>query len=926
MKKRIGSLLLTAIIITSIMPLEAFAADAGEIDKKNCQYVLIDNGDATEQLFGKSITNTSDFVRSESEEDESSYDAASNGVCGESLFWNLENGILTISGKGGAFDFTNASDAPWHYRVSEITSFVVETGVTIIPSGACYRCTNLTDVSIANSVTAIGEDAFWGCTSLESVSIPDSVNVLGMYAFFGCENLMTVMLGIGVNGLGYTVFGNTPSLTRINVASQNTYICSADGVVYNKDMSRLLYRPEANGESLIVPASVLGIAEGACKYSFTESAPQILLKEIRFEGDAPGFGTDCFEGITADAYYPENNDTWTASVMSNCSGNLKWIPYEAENFKIDIAKCDITISFNSAQWTGSPIRPEVMVKDNGTVLKEYTHYELEYADNRNVGTASVTVVGKRLYAGRTIKYFTITKADQMLELSIDFSIMEVGDRTQLHSISTRGAAYLTCVSDNPDVASIDRNRYITALSPGIAVITVTSDGNEYYNEVSSAITITVKEKETGPYDISECNIKMLTGSMTYTGYNREAVFSIYRRSTSLVKNRDYIVEYRDCVNAGTATAVITGIGDYTGSISYNYVILKAGQSVTAEISSPNILLGESAQIMANGIGDLSYITDDADIAVIDENGLVTGVGIGTVYIYVEASGDENHNASECAVVMEVSVPEVQGLVSIADCYCVLDTLIYTYDGTPKKPSAKVFYNDETLDEGSDYSILYTKNINAGYATAYIVGMNNYTGSSEPLTYTIERADQIIRIDNSSPIIIKVGESAAIISSGIGNIIFHTATANEVLEIGRETGIVTGLNPGSVEVYVSAGGDANYNPGFVTISVQVIADEEHPDPDIDNIYVLPQALSVLSEEAFAGNTQLQAVYAPEGAELTEICSGAFRNCLNLIEIELPGSVYSIASDAFEGCNNLFMIVSNDYCENYAENHMIPYIRK
>lgn len=888
MKKRIVSLLLAVFMFIAFVPLQADSAKG-----------LAEGG---------------------------SDDAAAGDACGENLFWSLENGVLTIRGSGGAFSFTTAAGAPWHDRVSEITGFVVEQGVTIVPAEACFGCTNLSSISIANSVTAIGTDAFGRCTSLRSVSIPDSVNVLGMYAFFGCENLTTATLGIGVNGLGYTVFGNTPSLTQINVASRNTYITSINGVVYNKDKSRLLYRPEANGESLTVPASVLGIAEGTCMYSFSGTASQSLLKEIRFEGDAPGFGTNCFKGITANAYYPENNDTWTAAKRESCSGNLTWIPYEAESVKINIAACDISLSFESAQWTGSPIRPTVTVTDKGAVLKEYTHYEMEYADNLKVGTASVTVTGKGFYTGSVTKTFTIAKADQTLELSMSFTDMEIGDRTQLRAFGTRGAAYLTYVSDKPEVASIDSNSYVTALSVGTAVITVTSAGNENYNEVSETITITVKEKEPGPYDINTCNIRMATGNMSYTGYNRKAVFTIYRKSKLLVENRDYIIECQNCVDVGTATAVIIGKGDFFGSVSYTYQILKAGQNISASISPKSILLGETAQITAEGIGAFSYTSNDTDIAVVDENGVVTGVGVGTVYIDTVAAGDKNHNAAGLSLALEVSAPVVPGLISIADCDCSLNTLLYTYDGTAKKPTATVIYEDKTLEEGKDYRILYDKNVNAGYAKAVIVGSNDYTGSSEPLTYTIERADQVVRIDQSSPLIIKVGESATITASAIGKLNFHTATANNVLNIGWESGIVTGLNPGSVEVYVSAGGGGNYNPGISTISVQVVSNDEPVQPvEADNIYVLPRELSVIGEEAFAGNIQLQGVHAAEGSDLSEIRGGAFRNCVNLIEVELPESVYSIASDAFEGCSNLFLIVSNDYCAEFAEAHGIPYIR-
>ncbi|MCD8314559.1 MAG: leucine-rich repeat domain-containing protein, partial [Firmicutes bacterium] len=39
------------------------------------------------------------------------------------------------------------------------------------------------------------------------------------------------------------------------------------------------------------------------------------LTEITFKGDAPSIGDYAFYGVTATAYYPASNDTWTESVM-----------------------------------------------------------------------------------------------------------------------------------------------------------------------------------------------------------------------------------------------------------------------------------------------------------------------------------------------------------------------------------------------------------------------------------------------------------------------------------------------------------------------------------------------------------------------------------------------------------------------------------
>ena len=48
----------------------------------------------------------------------------------------------------------------------------------------------------------------------------------------------------------------------------------------------------------------------------------------------------------------------------------------------------------------------------GQTLTENTSYTLTYADNKNAGTASVTIAGINSLHGQIVKNFTIQKADQ----------------------------------------------------------------------------------------------------------------------------------------------------------------------------------------------------------------------------------------------------------------------------------------------------------------------------------------------------------------------------------------------------------------------------------------------------------------------------------------------------------------------------------
>ena len=88
------------------------------------------------------------------------------------LYWELNNGVLTISGNGGSTDWYSR---PWKSSKDEIKKVIIQNGVRTIGKWAFYECSNLSTVTIPQSVTSIGEYAFTGCPNLKSIVIPNSV-------------------------------------------------------------------------------------------------------------------------------------------------------------------------------------------------------------------------------------------------------------------------------------------------------------------------------------------------------------------------------------------------------------------------------------------------------------------------------------------------------------------------------------------------------------------------------------------------------------------------------------------------------------------------------------------------------------------------------------------------------------------------------
>ena len=219
MKKRIFSFVLAVLMIASLLPATALAAD------------IVDSGTC--------------------------------GAKGSNLTWTLDSeGVLTISGSGDMHGY-GPSDAPWHGRVK---SAVIAEGVTSISWYAFYNCRSLTSVTIPNSVTSIGEYAFYDCTSLTSVTIPDSVTSICEYAFQGCTSLTSVTIPDSVTRIGSYAFRDCASLTGIWVAEGNSHYSSdVSGVLFNKDKTTLVQCPGAFA-AYTIPNSVTIIGDSAFFY------------------------------------------------------------------------------------------------------------------------------------------------------------------------------------------------------------------------------------------------------------------------------------------------------------------------------------------------------------------------------------------------------------------------------------------------------------------------------------------------------------------------------------------------------------------------------------------------------------------------------------------------------------------------------------
>lgn len=271
-------------------------------------------------------------------------------------------------------------------------------------------------------------------------------------------------------------------------------------------------------------------------------------------------GTALLEGTDYTVAYADNKNAGTATVTVTGTGNYTGtISRSFVIHAVDINTCTVTLSRTSYTFSGGYKKPGVTVKTaRGTVLVEGKNYTVAYSDNRNAGTAKVTVTGINNYCGVKTVEFTIAPKDiETCTAALNTSKMISVNGLTVPSVTVKTAAGTTLVNGtNYTVEYSVENGVVTAV--------VTGMGN-----YQGSLTLTGQ----APTDLNTCTAKLNFTLATYSGTaKRPGVTVTAEDGTVLKKGTDYTVEYQNNVEIGKATVVITGIGNYTGTMSKTFRI------------------------------------------------------------------------------------------------------------------------------------------------------------------------------------------------------------------------------------------------------------------------------------------------------------------------------------------------------------------
>ncbi len=121
-----------------------------------------------------------------------------------------------------------------------------------------------TSYAIPGSVTSIGKMAFDCSINLRSITIPSRVATIGDEAFGGCMDLKSITIPASVTSIGARVFDLCEALSAIQVHTSNAKYASQDGVLFDKAKTKLIQYPVGNTRTAYtIPSSVTVIEASA---------------------------------------------------------------------------------------------------------------------------------------------------------------------------------------------------------------------------------------------------------------------------------------------------------------------------------------------------------------------------------------------------------------------------------------------------------------------------------------------------------------------------------------------------------------------------------------------------------------------------------------------------------------------------------------
>nr|MCR4961574.1 chitobiase/beta-hexosaminidase C-terminal domain-containing protein [Lachnospiraceae bacterium] len=484
-------------------------------------------------------------------------------------------------------------------------------------------------------------------------------------------------------------------------------------------------------------------------------------------------------------------------------------------------------------YTGANITCDFRVYSNKTLLKNGTDYTVKYKNNKNPGTATITVTGKGDYTGSITRSFTIN-AYAVDPEKIDLSKATVtaskpvytGTNIELKdfvSVSLNGNP----LTPDEDFTIVTQGDVVSAGKYDIAIVGI----GEYTGAKTTKITV-----DQATLKLSDLEFGSEGAVATYSKSGAKPEFTITFGENELREKTDYTVTYKNNSKVANAsdkkapTITIKGIGNFKGSFTANYDVIP--RSITGAF------LSFEKKFYSGIEGD--YVTK---VTVIDDEGnklgskdydvdyFITGAIFPGNYVTAVIWGKGNYT------------DRVEASYQILPTYDITETDVtldaeYTFSKNGVTPKPVIKRDSVTLTEGEDYTLSYKNNKKLGVATVTITGKGQFAGSERTEYFSIVKKD-ISDFSLTAPDVIfanKTGKykSAPVIKDENGNKLKNgtdyeniryfyaedTILPNKILRNKDEEVQATDIPGAGTIIRIEVSGKGNYEGTLTTVSTEI----------------------------------------------------------------------------------------------------------
>lgn len=441
-----------------------------------------------------------------------------------------------------------------------------------------------------------------------------------------------------------------------------------------------------------------------------------------------------------------------ASPTTGFSKETVSVPYE-ENGTFDSTE-ETTLNI-ADDYNGT-----ITYMSNDTRVASVQGNSLENISLNGTGSATITAVFTETdnYTAATASFrITVGTAETTISYTAEDYSVEYDRTAHGSKITVNSPSEYTIMYSDNNGTSYDLNESPTITDAGDLTIyfQIQADG---YNSASGTQKVTVEPKE--------ITANMVTGiaeSYTYTG--KEITFddaiSVHDEGVLLKQNTDYTVSYdqNTAVGTNTGSVTITGMGNYTGSVTKNFEITPVDASdLTASLDRTFGYYGDSNTNNATvTVTHGSHTVDSSEITltvtrqdstiesgdVVQEGLKLTFNKAGIYKIHVEVSGTHKgaFDLTYTLLPQDVASDDFQVTTNPVD-------RVWTYDGENHAFGVTVTSGGNSLQKDVDFTLRYTylpyvgsqeeneydpestEFTEAGIYTVIVKGTGNYTGHAE----------------------------------------------------------------------------------------------------------------------------------------------------------------------------------------------------